>query len=927
MFSNFQQRFPLQDLRQWVPLLDMFPLDPEVVSTGPPDAETLLETFLPGSVYGLYQKGDMFPRPFWVTPPKKVFQSLPMFSILPIESLPLQKIDLISSCESELPITLWAAIANNIPGRAQISPPEIPAILKKISTPCFAHPSTPIRPGTPTTRPSTPVDVRSSLPHPQKSSLSNTLSGSFSFVKKSPSVRDFLGTAANFAKEAKSKPAPQKEPRIAFATLISSNRPIPSNETVDCPSIVREEQKHGEQTQMALVQYHSPVIQLPFSSPIKKGTGDAYDVSSKGSSCTSPEQAQQNFLGFTSHIKPSKEVFGVSIDPQYCALVSRYLERLQKKVAKVQSQFSPAVPNTSPLNSQQNSLVRTFGKYCSLDPESSSAPGVYIDPGYRSYVHHFLRKSVWKTAAVGSSRPIREVMQELREDSIFLDTIAPGAILQALDDAVVARLRQSMSTQDSNSSVTRFGDASARMDDLRRFLRSLTKDDGQCVEFEHWIEEIPADCEQTLRIDFTSGKPAIHGSSLGPKAVREAVRRRIKAFRSQSSQESKFEFNTPVALNDTPLKRTLGSQTSSGSLRLYKRTRNGSSDDVSLQRSKSLTIITTSNEKHRAIGNSSVRELILSPINTSSTQTDGQISDTLFVESLADSPPSTPTSTAGSMERWERSSMLSRSSTGSFGSTQTGVTVPSSGPSSSIELGSTTKQQISEEENWNVPIIQLSQPPCSEQAPEDQKEDDVQSFLVPAYNRFLTPKKSRSISEITFDSPKEYRAERLKRGFSSTSSLSKLSSSAVCLPTHLSTIEPQPTNNEQRSTRDLSESLDVVTQFKELEDMFASGPAPILPAEPRRADFSYSNGEGHKSAQGLLKEIAEIGEDVKRVTESSRKTIIKDVKIAASKSAEEEAGATEDKTAKKGKLFGRLKDRVKGLKKKVSGAMKGGKEN
>lgn len=62
--------------------------------------------------------------------------------------------------------------------------------------------------------------------------------------------------------------------------------------------------------------------------------------------------------------------------------------------------------------------------------------------------------------------------------------------MQALDDAVVARLRQSLSAQDGNHSITRFGDASARMDDLRRFLESLTMDNGECVEFEHWIEEV-----------------------------------------------------------------------------------------------------------------------------------------------------------------------------------------------------------------------------------------------------------------------------------------------------------------------------------------------------------------------------------------------------------------------------------------------------
>lgn len=476
------------------------------------------------------------------------------------------------------------------------------------------------------------------------------------------------------------------------------------------------------------------------------------------------------------------------------------------------------------------------------------------------------------------------------------------------------------------------------MDDLRRFLESLTKENGQCVEFEHWIEEVsfrlnhimqlkkntnspiqlPEDCEQTLRIDFTGGTPAIRGTSLGPKEVRDAVRRRMMTFRLQASRESEFAFDTPVAVNGIPLKRALGNKSSAGSLRLYKRTRNRSSDDVSLH-------ITTSTEKLRAIGNSSIRELILSPINTSSTQIDDQISDTLFVEAMADSRPSTPASTAGSVERWERSSTLSSfsmGSLGSLGSTQTALTVPHPGPTLSSASGRAAKKYVPEKEDEEVFAVQSL---CIAQIPASQNEDGIHSFPVPAYNRFLTPKKCRSISEITFDNPKEYRAERLKRGFSSTSSLTKLSVTA-CLPSLLSPVESQTTSDEERSVRD---SMEVATQIKELEGPFVFGPAPLLPAEPRRADSGYSGSEGHRSAQGLLKEIAAVGEDVKRVTQSGHRTtgpIIKDVKITASRE-EEEARDMEEKAGKKNKLFGRLKDRVKGLKKKVSGAMKGGKEN
>lgn len=361
----------------------------------------------------------MFPRSFWAIPPTKVFQNLPISSILSTELIPLPKIDTVSSHRPEPPVaTPRATAANDVPVRAQTPPPEIPAIRKKISTPCFTRPSTPTRPGTPITRPSTPVDVRSSLPHPQKSSLSNTLSGSFFSVKKSPSVRDFLGTAANFAKEAKSKPITQKKTPNAPTASVSLDRSAASNEVVDCPYIMREKQKQEKQKQMALVQYHSPVIQLPLSGLTQNGTPDAYDASPKVSSYTIPKQTQQNFLGFTSYIKPSKEAFGISIDSQYRAVVSQYLQRLQKKAAKVQSQFSPAIPNINVPTSPQGSLVRfdrTFGSYRSLDSQSGLTPEVYIDPRYQSYVHHFLKKSVWKTAAAGSSRSIREVMQELRK--------------------------------------------------------------------------------------------------------------------------------------------------------------------------------------------------------------------------------------------------------------------------------------------------------------------------------------------------------------------------------------------------------------------------------------------------------------------------------------------------------------------------------
>lgn len=336
----------------------------------------------------------MFPRPFWPIPTTKVFRALPIPSVFPIEP----KIDLVSSFKHEFPVPA-PRVADEIPVRVQTPTLDIPAIR------CFTRPSTP------TNRPNTPVDVRSSLPHP---SLSNTLSGSFSSVKKSPSVRDFLGTAANFAKEAKSKSLFQQKTQDVPTPSVSLEVPKPSN-GIDCPYTVREKQNQEKQKHMALVQYQSPVIQLSLSGPTQNGS---LDVIRNESSHAIMERAQQNFSSLTSFDKPS---LGISIDPQCRALVPQYLRKLQRKAAKVQSQFSPAAGINVP-TSQQSSLVRfdrTFGNHRSLDSQSGSAPEMYIEPRYRRYVHHFLRKSVWKTAAAGSSRPIKEVMQELRKGMEF----------------------------------------------------------------------------------------------------------------------------------------------------------------------------------------------------------------------------------------------------------------------------------------------------------------------------------------------------------------------------------------------------------------------------------------------------------------------------------------------------------------------------
>lgn len=384
----------------------------------------------------------MFPKPFWTLPPRKVFQTLPISTSLPLESISVPKV-VVSSSDSELPIPAPRAIvAAEIPRVQTPLTSEIPAIRKKISTPSFnTRPSTPTRPGTPTcsstpTRPSTPVDVRSSLPHSNSSS--------FSTLKKSPSVRDFLGTAANFAKETKPKPATQKDVAISTPVQVPAPTPVPAPTSVptsaptmaslplersvvsieplgDGPIVVRETKKQEMQKEhMALVQYYSPVIQVPRPDSAQYRTLDTQNTCRNETSYKSPEQSSPSLSkGLSSNVHSPKEEFGaVPMDPQYQALITRYLKKLQIEAVKVHSQFSPAPPtNNSPVL-QQCSLIRFDRAFNRFDIPNSYFPEIHIESRHRDYVHHFIKKSVFKTAAAGSSRSIREVMQELRKGLI-----------------------------------------------------------------------------------------------------------------------------------------------------------------------------------------------------------------------------------------------------------------------------------------------------------------------------------------------------------------------------------------------------------------------------------------------------------------------------------------------------------------------------
>jgi hypothetical protein len=379
----------------------------------------------------------MFPRPFWTLPPRKVFQTLPISTSLPLESISVPKV-VVSSSDSELPIPAPRAIVSaEIPRVQTPLTSEIPAIRKKISTPSFnTRPSTPTRPGTPTcsstpTRPSTPVDVRSSLPHSNSSS--------FSTLKKSPSVRDFLGTAANFAKETKPKPATQKDVAISTPVPVPAPTPAPTSASAmaslplersvvsieplgDGPIVVRETKKQERQKEhMALVQYYSPVIQVPPPGSAQYRTLDTQNTCRDETSYKSPKQSSPSLskgLGFDVH-SPKEEFGAVPMDLQYRALITQYLKKLQKEAVKVHSQFSPAPPttNNSPVL-QQCSLIRFDRAFNRFDIPNSYFPEIHIESRHRDYVHHFVKKSVFKTAAAGSSRSIREVMQELRKGSI-----------------------------------------------------------------------------------------------------------------------------------------------------------------------------------------------------------------------------------------------------------------------------------------------------------------------------------------------------------------------------------------------------------------------------------------------------------------------------------------------------------------------------
>lgn len=273
------------------------------------------------------------------------------------------------------------------------------------------------------------------------------------------------------------------------------------------------------------------------------------------------------------------------------------------------------------------------------------------------------------------------------------------------------------------------------------------------------------------------------------------------------------------------------------------------------------------------------KQLVLPSINTTSVRIDEHlIPDPLLSNPTPDSVPGTPTSTTYSVARW---------STQSVHSTATGVTVPYSfiSPTSSRKL--LTEKAWDAEEELHV------------RGRQERRTHDDNRLLSVSGNRY---KRSQSIGAIASERPTEFSMERTQRRSLSTNTMSTRSKPMLQQPIVMSPIEPENLNMED-SDGDSSESASIVRPG-ELEDPFIVDPqvstseGNLFSLEERK-DIEEHEHEHAMRRDGVIKRLSQLGH-------------AKPLK-AYTFDAEE---------ATKKKKFQRLKARVKGLTRKVSGAIR-----
>ncbi|PUU82267.1 hypothetical protein B9Z19DRAFT_1121033 [Tuber borchii] len=580
----------------------------------------------------------------------------------------------------------------------------------------------------------------------------------------------------------------------------------------------------------------------------------------------------------------TKQHDGIDLDPLYYTTINKYFECLQTSPPKLKNDFIVGNRSSttlshgfSPFLANKPWVFTLFGRasafhtFSPLKAEISAPLGgpaieAFIHPRHRTYFHQFLRTSVLKK--IEGSAKAEEIACEIVKGDVALEE----------DDSEhkTGDLEQNVQLDMPNRPISghcRKGSAVAtgimEESDTTELIKVLT---STFHENDNRVTELDPDTE----CDVAEVASPNHRRT---NSLRYTVRQRASLFKS-TSIKSDFTFVVEVTASP-PVKRKHNPKEDSTEEASRKRTRNNSAESSIASTTNSiasrLSILINNAEQRQAKLNSPGRELILSPINTQCVPvTERLITEPLLSDSIPDSPV-TPTSFTES---------TARSSTHSLSSAGTSLTIPYS------QVSPSASRKLLVEKAW-------------------EEEEQLRGRRAQNENRFLcapgsSSRRSRSTSAIDSERPTVYSVERTRRRSLSTYSMLTKCAPMLQQPTVISTLESQ--NLEIEETPNSSGSSSFVEPAK-LEDPSISS-APAAQATLSVPEIKPEDTKDSAQKKGFRR-ISYLGQSkshkfIAKVSEPSSTAVVPETEDAANKK----------------KKFQKLKNRVKGITKKVSDAIK-----
>ncbi|PWW72303.1 hypothetical protein C7212DRAFT_286925 [Tuber magnatum] len=815
MFTTLQCK-PLQDLRRYVSLPDMHPVDPET------ETDISSQAMVTGQLYGRWDKSEMFPlpRPLW-SPLSKAGAGAGRSVVSPQEADPKDSIfhsTETSSDSTRAPIPINHVSGTGIP-RSILSHPGFRSIREKAT----------ISPG------SVAEAVSSAYQYQTRPVSADSLP-----LKQTTSIRSALGSGPELSSRGKaqygSAPDHFMPPKVPLGSSLTPSK--------------------GQQ--VALTQQYMPARQ--------------YHSRAWNSSA------------------PTEQRDGIDLDPLYHTTISKYFECLQISPSKLKKNFTIGNRSSttswlgfSPSLANKPWVFTIFGRASAfhnffpqkgetLAPVGGPAIEAFIHPRHRTYFHQFLRDSVVKR--VEGSAETKEAACEIVKDGVTLegdnDNEHKIVDLEQNDELDIPNRPISAHCPEGSVVSTLMAEESDTAELIQVLTPTFHENDDRVIELE----------PDTEKCSVAKTAPS---SQRRTNTLRYLVRRRTSLFKSISAKND-FTFVVEVTAG-LPAKRKHDPKEDNTENASRKRTRDNSVESSIASPRNSiasrLSILIGNAEKRQAKLNSPGRELVLSPINTQCVQvTEHLITEPLLSNSIPDSPV-TPTSFIES---------TARSSTHSVSSTGTSLTVPYSQASASASRKLLTTTAWEEEEQLRGRQSRRAQ-------------NESRYLCVPG----SSSRRSHSIGATDSECPSEYSIERTRRRSLSTNSMLTKCSPMFQRPTVISTLESQSLEIEETPSSSGSSSF---VEPTEPEGPFISSAPAQLHATLSVPAVKPEDAKDSAQKRGFRR-ISYLGQSIShksftaRVPEPSATAVVSKTEDAANK-----------------KKFQKLKNRVKGITKKVSHVIK-----